>query len=208
MNVEQLVNNTKEYNFGWYLARILVGPFYKLYAKPIIINKEYIPKKGPIIFAGNHTHKFDPFLVGLSSKRTAHYLAKNAYDKGKLSFIFRIVGTIPVDRERKDPVAEGRAIKILNKGGAVGVFPEGTRNKTDKLLLPFKFGVVSMAQKTGASIVPFAITGSFGKNGRPIIKYGKPFKVAKKYSLEIANKKLFDTVKDILLEIKNNKKTI
>ena len=58
------------------------------------------------------------------------------------------------------------------------IFPEGTRNKTSKLLLPFKFGTVSMAQKTNATIIPFGIIGDYKFRSKNLtIKYGTPFKV-------------------------------
>lgn len=58
-----------------------------------------------------------------------------------------MVHCIPVNRKEKDPTATLKAINVLNNGGAIGIFPEGTRNKTNELLLPFKFGAVSLAQK-------------------------------------------------------------
>ena len=91
------------------------------------------------------------------------------------------------------------AIKILKSGGAIGLFPEGTRNKTkDQLLLPFKMGTVSMAYKTNATIVPFAITGDYRfRSNNLTIRYGKPFQVENDH-LELANQKLYQEIKSLL----------
>lgn len=207
INYEEEAKKIKEIEWGWQLGKIIGIPYLFLKYHPKIINKKYIPKKGPILLCGNHTHKLDPFLVGASTRRTVHYLAKDAYDKGKLSLIFRIVGTIPVDREHGDPLAVERAKKLLRKNKAVGLFPEGTRNKTKEFLLPFKFGAVSMAQKTGASIVPFGITGKFEKGDNKLtIRFGKPFKVEKDESLEKANNELRDKIGSLMKESLNEEK--
>ena len=88
-------------------------------------------------------------------------------------------------------------------GGAIGIFPEGTRNKTDKFLLPFKYGAVSIASKTDSLIVPFGITGDYKFRSKNLtIIYGKPFKVGN-MSLEEANNKLYKIVERLM---KQNKK--
>ena len=81
------------------------------------------------------------------------------------------------------------------------MFPEGTRNKTnDKLLLDFKFGTVSMASKTDATIVPYAVTGDYKFRSKNLmIRFGKPFKVGK-MSLEEANEKLYKEIESLMKE--------
>ena len=122
-------------------------------------------------------------------------MAKREYfDNPRTRWFYKGVGCIPVDRSKKDTNATDNAIAVLNDGGAIGIFPEGTRNKTKEFLLPFKFGAVSMAKKTDAYIVPFGLTGDYKFRSKNLtIKYGKPFKVGD-MDLEEANKKLYDTV--------------
>ncbi|HBA37236.1 MAG TPA: 1-acyl-sn-glycerol-3-phosphate acyltransferase, partial [Firmicutes bacterium] len=147
--------------WGYRLLKPILGPIYKFYYRPKIINKELIPKDGPILIVGNHKHIMDQCSVIISSKRVIHYMAKKEYSEGKFAWFFKITGCIFVDRSIHDEEAKSSAIDILKSGGAVGLFPEGTRNKTDKFLLPLKMGTVSMAQKTGATIVPFGVTGDY-----------------------------------------------
>ena len=123
---------------------------------------------------------------------------KEYFNSKKTRWFFKAVGCIPVDRNKKDTDAVESAIKVLNKEGAVGIFPEGTRNKTNKILLDFKFGAVSMAKKTNSYIVPFGITGDYKfRSKNLIVRYGKPFKVGN-MNLEDANKKLYNEVKKLM----------
>lgn len=196
--------------YRYTFLRAVLGILFKILYRPKIINKEVIPSMGPIIVAGNHFHLFDQNLAIISTKRMLHYMAKIEYFQNKkVAWFFKMAGCIPVNRKIKDESAKESAIEVLENGYALGVFPEGTRNKTDKFLLPFKFGVVSMAQKTGAEIVPYAITGEYKifKKNHLNIKFGTPFKVPKDMNLETANKKLFKEISDLkkkgLEDIKN-----
>lgn len=184
---------------GYRLLTPIMRVLFRLYYHPKIINQELIPKKGPILIVGNHKHIYDQCLTIISTKRTIHYLAKKEYFDGKMAWFFRLVGCIPIDRSKKNKKSMNYAIKILKSGGAIGLFPEGTRNKTkDQLLLPFKMGTVSMAYKTNATIVPFAITGDYRfRSNNLTIRYGKPFQVENDH-LELANQKLYQEIKSLL----------
>lgn len=182
------------------IGRFILGPIFKLYYNPKIINKEKIPKSGPILIVGNHKHIYDQCLTIVATKRVIHYMAKREYFDSKMAWFFKATGCISVDRSKKDNEAVNKAIDILNQGGAIGLFPEGTRNKTDKLLLPFKYGTVSMAKKTNATIVPFGITGDYKFRSKNLkIMYGEPFKI-EDMSLEEANQKLYKEVERLMKE--------
>lgn len=181
------------------IGRFILGPFFKWYYNPTIIGKENIPKEGAILIVGNHKHLYDQCLSIISTKRFIKYMAKREYfDNKKTRWFFKAVGCISVDRSVHDGKAKGEAIETLKNGGAIGLFPEGTRNKTQEFLLPFKFGAVSMAKKTDAYLVPFGITGDYVfRSKNLVIKYGKPFKVTD-MELEEANNLLYETVKKLM----------
>ena len=181
------------------ISRVVLGPIFKWYYKPTIVNKEYIPKEGSIVIAGNHKHLYDQCLTIVATKRPIHYMAKKEYfDNKKVAWFFKGTGCISVDRKNKDPKAKQAALDVLNDNGAIGIFPEGTRNRTKDLLLPFKFGAVSLAQKTDSYIVPFAITGDYKFRSKNLkITYGKPFKI-NDMTLEEANDKLYKIVEKLL----------
>ena len=181
------------------IGQLILGPIFKLYYNPVIIGKENIPKEGAILIAGNHKHLYDQCLTIIATKRGIHYMAKKEYfDNKKVAWFFKKTGCIPVDRSKKDDKAVTAALSVLKDAGAIGLFPEGTRNKTEKFLLPFKYGAVSMAKKTNAYIVPFGITGDYKFRSKNLkIRYGKPFKVGE-MDLQEANEKLYNEVKNLM----------
>ena len=117
--------------------------------RPKIYNKKLIPKKGAIILAGNHLTDMDQLMVIKATRRSVRFLTKKELYHGLLGKVLEWYGTIPVDRENKD---KNQSMKIseeaLRKGQAINIFPEGKRNQTEEMLLPFKFGAVSLAKKT------------------------------------------------------------
>ena len=184
--------------FGYKLLTPLMRILFRLYYNPKIINKDVIPKEGPILIVGNHKHIYDQCLTIMATKRPIHYMAKKEYFDGKLAWFFKFVGCISVNRQIKDTNATNQALEILNNNGAIGLFPEGTRNKTKEFLLPFKYGTVSMAKKTNATIIPFGLTGDYKFRSKNLtIIYGKPFKVGN-MDLETANKKLYKEVEYLM----------
>lgn len=181
--------------------RIIFLPIFKFIYKPQIINKHYIPAKGSAIIAGNHKHALDPILVDVCTKRMVFTLAKKDLHDGKFGFFFRAVGTIPVDlKSVSNKTASNTAVEKLKEGNLINLSPEAKRNYTKELLLPFKYGAVSMAKKTNSIIIPYSITGDyklFSKNLK--IVFGKPIDVSK-LDIEKANEKLFNSIKKLLKE--------
>lgn len=123
----------KDNDRGFKVITAFIKPGFRLRFSPTIIGAENIPKDGAVVIAGNHKNISDQFLVFLATKRVVNYMAKREYFDGALAPLFRWAGCIPVNRDGFDAAAVRRAIKILKRGGAVGIFPEGTRNKTDAL---------------------------------------------------------------------------
>lgn len=182
-------------NIAYKVLMPIYGVFYRLRYKPTIIGKENIPKKGAFIICGNHKHTRDQMNVMIVTRRVIHYMAKEEYFEGNFAWFFKLAGCIKVDRRIHDAEAKNIALSYLKNGEAVGIFPEGTRNKTlgtpeEVDLLPFKFGAVSLAKKSNALIVPFGISGDYtGKKGNLVCRIGKPFSV-RDMELESANEKL------------------
>lgn len=186
-------------------------PAFHFWYNPTIIGKENIPEKGALVIACNHIHVLDQCLTIISTKRPINYMAKKEYFEGKLRGFFRLVGCIPVNRNGKDTEAVASALTVLRRDGAVGIFPEGTRNKTDAFLLPFKFGAVSMAKKTGAKVLPAAVTGDYEFRSKNLtVRFGKPFGV-ENMTVAAANEKLYNEIAALmnlnLNNAQNRKKT-
>lgn len=196
-------------NFGYRLLTPIMRIIFRLYYNPKIIGSDVIPKKGSIVIAGNHKHLFDQCLTIMATKRPINYMAKKEYFDGNLAWFFKFVGCIPVDRSRKDDNAKLKALKVLSRGGAIGIFPEGTRNRfKDKVLLDFKFGAVSLAKKTESLVIPCAVTGDYKFRSKNLtIRYGKAFMVDG--SLHEANDKLRSEIERlIMVSLKENNRSL
>ena len=169
----------KENKILYKFLKLIYSSLLKILYRPKAYGLENIPNEGSIIFVGNHRHAFDPIVVMTYTKRLVHYMAKESLFKGFHGFLFKQIGLIKVYRTKSNPLAVVEAENVLNNGGAVGIFPEGTRNKTKEELLKFRKGAVSIAQKTNSKIIPFAIRGKYKifKKGLNI-EFGKPVDIS------------------------------
>lgn len=164
-----------------------------------IENKNNIPD-GPFIFVGNHKHNYDFISLISGTKRTVHFLAKKEL-MDKHGWLFGRLGIIPVNRSTKNKEAIDEAINMLKNGEIVGIFPEGTFNKTEYVIKPFKYGAVKIASVTDCPIVPFAITGEYKMFRKGLkITYGKPYYIKDKKDLTKENVKLMNKVINLLRE--------
>jgi 1-acyl-sn-glycerol-3-phosphate acyltransferase len=182
------------------ILRPIFTLLFKAYYNPTIINKEYIPKDGKAVIAGNHKHALDPILVDVCTKRVVHTLAKKELHDGKFGWLFRAVGTIPVDLNAKhNKQALESAVEYLNKGTLINVSPEAKRNYTNEILLPFKVGAVVMSKRTDCKIIPYAITGDYKFRSKNLkITFGEPLDTSN-LTVDEANKLLYKKVKELLL---------
>ncbi len=175
--------------------RFIGSPLFKWYFNLKIINKNVIFKDGPVIFCGNHRHFMDQFPVIASTSRTIHWMSKKEYFEGRTKYFFKLVGCIKVDRQAHDGVAKKEAIDYLKSKSAVGLFPEGTRNRTEEELLPFKNGAVKMAKEVGCPIIPFAVNGDYKfRSKNLIVRFGQPIIANKNDKIEDSTKKLRDEI--------------
>jgi len=187
-------------NYLYKICRIIYSTLLKIIYRPKALGMENIPSDGAIIFAGNHKHAVDPTMVMSNTKRIVHYMAKEELFRGLHGIIFNRIGLIKVYRDRKNPKAVIEAEEILKNGGTIGIFPEGTRNKTDEELLKFRPGAVKIAKKTNTKIVPFCIKGKYKLFRKGVtIEFGKPIDVSK-MEIEEANEYLKNEVLNLIRE--------
>lgn len=127
-----------------------------------VIGLRNVPKTGGLVIASNHASYLDPPAIGSFCRmRTIHFMARDTLFRNPLMGRFlRDVGVIPLDRERGDLKAIKTAIQLLQGGGAVALFPEGTRTP-DGSLQPPKPGVGFLVAKGQAPVVPVYIHGSY-----------------------------------------------
>ncbi len=169
----------KENKVLYKICKLIYTVLLKVLFRPTAIGTENIPDDGAIIFAGNHRHAFDPVVVMTHTKRIVHYMAKESLFKGLHGILFKHLGLIKVYRTKNNPEAIQSAVELLKQGGTLGIFPEGTRNKTEDPLLKFKHGATKIAKEANSKIVPFAIKGEYKLfRKKLIIEFGKPIDVS------------------------------
>lgn len=181
------------------IMRFLAFILFKILFFPRIRGKENIISSGRVVFAGNHTKWLDPVLLVTSNRRILHFLAKIELFQGPLKPFIKGMLCIPVNRKVHDGKALVEAEKVLEKDEAICIFPEGTINRTDDVIMPFKMGAVKACQTTNTRLVPFIITGEYKMFKKSIkLEFLKPMKIGK--DLEKENQKLMDLVSKKLVE--------
>jgi glycerol-3-phosphate dehydrogenase (NAD(P)+) len=123
------------------------------------LGREHIPDGG-VVLAANHRSFLDPFAIGCCLPRPAYFVAKQELFKNPiLGWFLNCMGAFPVRRGGSDEESMETALRLLDRGDAVVIFPEGTRIPAGSLAKP-KRGVGRLALQSGAPVVPIAITGS------------------------------------------------
>jgi len=181
---------------------------FKLIFRLKIIGSENIPKTGPFIIVANHSSLLDGFvLVSFVRLKITFMSAAYLFKMPFVGNILRGVGAIPVQGKGNDIKLIKKAMKVLQAGGVLGIFPEGriTNQKDD---FSAKAGAAYLAVKADVPIIPMAIKGAgkvlpvgakFPKLNKIEVKIGKPISASKKNKL--TKKNLEDTVNSYMKEI-------
>lgn len=170
-----------------WLWRLLFPPiraFVFLFARFDVYGRENVPRSGPYIIVANHINWKDPPVVSLSLGIPIRWMAKiEVFDWFFIGFLLRGVGNFAIRRGESDRRAIVLALRVLEKGLPLGVFPEGHRSE-DLKLLRGRPGIALLAQRTDALIVPCGIVGTSTARLRLIrrteaeVHFGPPFRVS------------------------------
>ncbi len=164
------------YFLGWCFFRTV----FKLYFGWRVYNPERVPSEGPVILASNHASFLDPPLVGAGLKRGINYLAReNLFRFPVMGWVLRNWQVVPVDREGGGARGLKAILDRLLDGGAIILFPEGTRTRDGKLQ-PARSGIGLTVIKSDAPLVPVRVFGTFEAYGRQM-RFPRPRRVAVKY---------------------------
>lgn len=147
----------------WYQwVRFVCWCWFRLFYRLKIQGRENLPMTGPVLVISNHQSFLDPILIGMATgKRPMSMLARrNLFKPFFMGWLLRSLNGIPVERGSADLAAMRTCIEVLKKGEGLSLFPEGTRSE-DGRVLPLKSGMLLIAKRAGATIVPMAISGSF-----------------------------------------------
>ena len=172
-----------------------------LYRHHYIFGKENVPKKGSVIFCGNHRSLLDAPIIVVTAPRHVRFFAKEELNKNFIiKFLAFCFGIIFVKRDEKDVQALKESLKALKNGDCLGIFPEGTRNGFEKNDGKVKNGAAYLAIKTGADVIPIGICGSLKPFRKNMIIYGKPVDYSKFKELKKLDKEQEIEASNILKE--------
>ena len=144
----------------YWVVRAILQPFIRVYFRLRRTGIEHIPREGAVLLAPNHRSFLDPFVIGTCARRPLRFVAKiELFDKRWKAWLLLALGAFPIRRGESDEQAMETARLILERGGAVMIFPEGTRVRPGPLGEP-KRGVGRLAIETGAPVVPIAVLGT------------------------------------------------
>jgi 1-acyl-sn-glycerol-3-phosphate acyltransferase len=165
---------------AWAIGRIYIGWPVRLFTRARAVGLENVPKTGGVVYAVNHLHWIDIPLLGLLSPRTVYFVAKaEAANYPVFGPFLRLHGAIAIHRGESDREAVRRMRDEARAGHAIGLYVEGTRQKSGRpgAAQP---GAAMVGMQEGVPVVPVAIYGTqFWKPGnfrRCTVKFGEPLR--------------------------------
>ena len=116
--------------------------------------EKFVPERGPLILAANHTRYLDPIFVCVAVPRRVQWMAKKEIFIPGLRKFFALLGAFPVDRQKGGRGALRTAFGLLSEGWALGIFPEGTHKQKTEKDREAKSGVSMLAVRGRALVTP------------------------------------------------------
>lgn len=164
-----LKDTTVIYRFGHFLARFC----FRIFGRMDVVGTECVPKFGPLIVVSNHLSLNDPPLLVAAIPRPLFFIGKRELFKNPISrVLMQAFNVSPFDRSSAGIDAVRVLMQNLERDRSVVIFPEGTRSP-DGTLQKGRLGVVFLALKSQAPILPVAVTGT---NKFPLWRVPFPFK--------------------------------
>ncbi|MBQ4485458.1 MAG: 1-acyl-sn-glycerol-3-phosphate acyltransferase [Oscillospiraceae bacterium] len=190
----------------------LVTFAYKVWYDFSIEGEENIPPEEGVIIASNHRTYADPVILTMKMKKPVTYMAKEELFRNKLFGAFiTALGAFPVKRGAGDMQVIEQCVERLREGKNFVIFPEGTRQKTNKVGR-LKTGIAVIAAKSGATVLPKGIIVEGEKlhfRGKVKLRIGKPIPPedlqvveGDRHSINAAKAKIYDALKE-LVEVEN-----
>lgn len=191
------------------ILKPIVATLARLYCRLETRGTDHVPRQGPVLLVANHSSVLDPPLVGAAAPRPVSFMAKaELFDVPLLGRLIRNLNARPVRREGGDAAALRTALRRLESGEVLLVFPEGTRGP-EGTLRPAKAGAGMLAVASGATVVPVYISGSgrswprgarLPRPAKIMVRFGPPMRfgtgdrAARKESYEAASREMMAAI--------------
>ncbi|MBI2824013.1 MAG: 1-acyl-sn-glycerol-3-phosphate acyltransferase [Planctomycetia bacterium] len=191
------------YPFNLVMARVLW--------RAKVTGRLKIPADQGAVIVCNHVGPIDPSFIALATDRIVHWMVAKEYcDHPAMSWFFRTMQAIPVNRRGVDTAATKLAIRYAGGGGLVGLFPEGRINDTGRLLLPGRPGAALIALRARVPVVPCYLTGApndgtsygaFFMSARAHLRIGEPIDISEFYGRDTDKEVLEELTRRFLIEM-------
>ena len=184
------------------IARGVLKPIFYLYYNIKVVGRQNLPSSGPLIICANHYSTIDPVILAVTLPYIINSMAKAELFKNKLlALFFTNIKVFPVKRGEADIKSIKTSLKILKENKILGMFPEGTRNKTGELKA--EPGIAMLAVKGKAQVLPIAIVSNYKMFKRTIVKIGKPILLNEYYEQKLQSEDYHNISMDIMKYIKH-----
>lgn len=178
-------------------ARAVLVPIFLFFYNYRVIGRDNVPKDGGYIVCANHVSAIDPILVGISLRKSMYFMAKAELFKNVfLRTLLHLINVFPVKRGEADIGSIKTSLKLLGSGKVLGLFPEGTRNKTGEIVA--EPGIAMLAVKSKVPVLPVAIVSTYKFFKRTKVVIGKPVDLSEYHGRKLLNEDYLKISLDIM----------
>lgn len=184
------------------IAKFFLKPIFNLLYTVKVEGLNNLPLENGYIVCGNHAKAIDPILIAINMPNKVNFMAKSELFSNRfIGFILSKLGAFPVKRGQADLKSIKTSLKLLQEKQNIGIFPEGTRNKTDELIA--EPGIAMLAVKSKSPIVPISIRTNYKFFNRTIINIGETIFLEQYFDTKLKNEDYISISQDIMKKIKN-----
>lgn len=178
-------------------ARALLIPIFLFFYNYRVTGSDNVPKEGGYIVCANHVSAIDPIFVGISLRKRMYFMAKSELFKNIfMRTLMNGLGAFPIKRGEADIRSIKTSLKLLGSGKVLGLFPEGTRNKTSEVVA--EPGIAMLAVKSKVPVLPVAIISSYKFFKRTKVIIGKPIELTEYHNRKLLNEDYLKISLDIM----------
>ncbi len=145
----------------WVVARAIFRMLFVLAFRVRVFGQLRVPRRGGVLIVSNHQSYLDPILLSLGFERSVSFMARRTlFRNPAFGRLIALLNAFPVTRGGVDTAAMREAVRRLQDGECLVVFPEGTRTSDGKIV-PLRPGILALVERADVLIVPAVIEGAF-----------------------------------------------